>query len=236
MSEKKSLGADDLRSIGISATEIDTTATRDLRPEVLDDNGRIRIMPAAYWAGTTVEERGLFGNRTGIYGFPTVELVERLKEIIDGRPAIEIGAGNGVLAAALGIPATDNRQQDMPKYKLMYQLMATHVTVPYGENIVEMHASRAVRHYKPEVVIGCWVTHKWDPRHPERDGNEIGIDEADVMRNCRTFVLIGNEHIHRNSRIWDYKPVVEYPDYVYSRATNGSRDFIAVRSRGVSRR
>jgi len=207
--------------------QIDPTDVRDLRPLVLDAKGRMQILSTAFWENTTTQERALFGSRTGIYSFPTVELVEHLREIIGGRKAIEIGAGNGVLAEALGIPATDNFQQRMPFYSEWYRMQSL-VTVPYGPNVIEMHASRAVRHYKPDVVIGCWVTHKYDPKQHDRGGNEIGIDEPDILRHCAQYIFIGNEKVHEKAPIWSRKHTISYPPFVYSRAHNGSRDFIAI--------
>lgn len=206
---------------------VDPEKIRDIAPEVLGEDGRLRILPAAYWATTTVQERALFGQRHGIYSYPTQELVDHLRDIIDGRKAIEIGAGNGVLADALGIPGTDSRQQDKEPYRSMYALGGW-ATVPYGPNIVEAHASRAVRQYRPDVVIGCWVTRKFDPAQPEAGGNEVGIDELDVFTQCRTYVLVGNEKVHAISRMWTRPHTIEYPPWLYSRASNGSRDFIAV--------
>jgi len=217
-----------------SSREIDLENLRDLTPLAMDDDGRLRILPAAFWASTTTEERAAFGHRNGLYSFPTIELVERLREIIDGRSAIEVGAGHGALAEALDITATDNFQQQMPKYRLIYAA-TRQPTVPYGPNVIGMHASRAVRHYKPQVVIGAWITHKYDPEHHERGGNEIGVDERDVLLNCEEYVLVGNEKTHLLNPIWARKHTIEYPDYVYSRAHNGSRDFIA-RFPGVKHR
>jgi hypothetical protein len=210
------------------ARVIDPSSIRDIRPQVLDASGRLQVLPAAFWASTTVEERALFGSQTGTYGFPTIELVARLREIIAGRSAIEIGAGHGVLAEALGIPATDSFQQRMPKYRALYELQGL-TTVPYGPRVIDMHASRAVRHYKPEVVVACWCTHKYDPKDPDRGGNEIGVDELDVIRHCETYIFIGNERVHRHSAVWKRPHAIEFPSFVYSRAFNGSgRDFIAI--------
>jgi len=206
--------------------ELDPNQIRDLRPLVLGLDGRMQVLPASFWASTTTHERAAFGNRTGIYGFPTVELVERLRELIKGRSAIEIGAGNGVLAEALGIPGTDSFQQLMPLYRRIYE-RGNFTIVPYGPKVVEMHASRAVRHFKPDVVIGCWVTHKYDRKQHARGGNEVGIDEPDILRHCSTYVFVGNEKVHRDTPLWDREHVIEYPPYVFSRAHNGSRDFIA---------
>lgn len=208
--------------------EIATTGVRDLAPEALDERGRLRILPAAFWSDTSVDERALFGHRHGLYSFPTVELVEYLDAFIDGRSAIEVGAGHGVLAEALGIPGTDNFQQLMPRYRAVYAGSGQPI-VPYGPNVINMHASRAVRRFGPQVVIGAWVTHKYDPARHEAGGNEIGVDEPDILRRCEHYVFIGNEMTHRKKPLWDREPLaVEYPPFVFSRAHTGGRDLVAV--------
>lgn len=98
----------------LQAWHIDPARTRDLAPRLLDAAGAPRVVPAAALANTTPEERLRFGVEHGIYAFPTEELVAFLRDLIGGRSAIEIGAGHGRLAAALGIPATDNRQREGP--------------------------------------------------------------------------------------------------------------------------
>jgi hypothetical protein len=210
----------------VSTIALDPSKIRDISAEVLGRDDRLQVLPAAYWATTTLEERALFGHRHGLYSFPTVELVEHLRGIIDGRSAIEIGSGHGVLAEALGIPATDNRMQEWPQYRYIYQ-MTRQPPVPYGPNVVECDAARAVRRYKPQVVIGCWVTHKYDRKRHAAGGNEIGVDEEDILRHCETYVVVGNEVTHEGKKIWNRHHEIEYPSFVYSRAHNGQRDFIA---------
>lgn len=205
---------------------LDPVQIRDISAEVLDEDGRLRVLPAAYWVGTTAQERGLLGHRFGLYSFPTVELVDHLRTFIGDRSAIEIGAGHGVLAQALGVPATDNFMQNKDPYRTLYALRGQ-TTVPYGPNVEDCHASRAVRKYRPKVVIGCWVTHKWDPRRPDAGGNEVGVDEEDILKYCEHYVIVGNEKVHEAKKIWSRPHVIEYPDFVYSRTLNGSRDFIA---------
>lgn len=206
---------------------LDPSKIRDISGDVLSPQGRLRIRAAEYWKSTTQEERAVFGTRHGIYSFPTVELLQYLYRFIGGRRAIEIGAGNGTLAANLGIPATDSRQQEEPKYRRVYKALGQAI-VPYGPNIIKMDAHQAVRHYRPEVVIACWVTHKWDPARPEREGNEVGVDEVDVLNNCGTYVFIGNKHVHRDSALWELPHTIEYPPWLYSRKVNDSPDFIGI--------
>lgn len=211
---------------GTAVLEIDQSRTRDISEEVLDDRGRMQILPASFWAGTTIPERALFGHKNGIYGFPTVELVDWLEEQIGQQSAIEIGAGHGVLAEGLGIPATDSFQQNQQKYALIYAASGL-PTVKYGPNVVEMHASRAVRHYKPDIVIGSWVSHKYDARRPEAGGNEVGVDFPDILRNCKKLILIGNTQVHRHNGLWTRDVELLTPDWVYSRSHNGAPDFVA---------
>jgi hypothetical protein len=199
---------------------MDPTTVRDISPEVLDENGRMRVLPAAYWATTTMHERVLFGHRHAVYSFPTVELVDRLHELIAGRPAIEVGAGHGVLAEALGFPATDSRMQEKEPARSWYQDRGLPI-VRYGPDVVEADASRAVRRFRPEVVIGCWVSHK------SPNGNPVGLDEEDILRHCQLYIVVGNEFVHRDKPIWKRPHTIEYPSYLYSRAGNGSREFIA---------
>jgi hypothetical protein len=201
--------------------------TRDISAEVLDERGRMRVLPAAFWAATAPAERMLFGYTHGIYSFPTVELVDRLRELIDGRSAIEIGAGHGVLAEALDIPATDSRQQEKEPYRSRI-IAEGQPPVRYGDNVSELHAIRAIRRHRPKVVIGCWVTHKYRRDRHWAGGNAAGVVEEEVIANCQAYIFVGNERVHRHKSIWSLPHEIEYPDYVYSRAMNGTRDFIAV--------
>lgn len=218
------------------AFPIDPDVVRDISGEALDESGRLRVLPAAFWAGTTAQERALFGHRHGLYSFPTKELVEHLRELIGGRPAIEIGAGHGVLAQALGITATDSLQHGKEPYRAMI-LAAGQQTVPYGPNVVECHASQAVRRFRPQVVVGCWVTHRYERDRHEHGGNEVGVDEPDILAHCDTYVLVGNEQVHAGKKIWDRRHTIDYPPWLYSRAMNPTREFIAVwRGRGGRKR
>lgn len=201
--------------------------TRDLTPDVIDIFGRMRVLPADWWATTTVPERALFGHRHGIYSIPTVELVDRVAEIIDGREAIEIGAGHGVLADALGIVGTDSMQQLQPRYRAIYEANGL-PTVKYGPNVHIAHASRAVRKWRPQVVIACWVTHKYDRRRPADGGNEAGVLWHDILEKCETLVFVGNTYTHRLSPLWTRSYDIEHPPYLYSRNTTGTPDFIGI--------
>lgn len=211
------------QNAGVAAFALNPGEVRDIAPLLLDERGRLRAVPGATLASTTAQQRLLFGVRHGIYSFPTVELCDHLRELIGGRPAIEIGAGHGVLAQALGIPATDNRQQEDPAIRAYYRSLGQ-PTVPYGKHVEKLDAAAAVAKYKPAVVIACWVTHAYDPRRPEAGGSGTGVDEAAILAACDSYVFIGNELVHARKPILDVPHERSSPDWLFSRAMNGTPD------------
>lgn len=206
---------------------IDTTGARDLAPDVIDGTGLPRVMPASYYAGATAAERGLLCVRHGLYCLPTVELVDWLRTFIDGRKAIEIGAGNGRLAEALGIPATDSYLQDEPFVREYYDALGQ-PPIRYGPNVARLEARDAVRKHHPQVVIGSWITHRYNARRHGRGGNMFGPDTDWILGRCEHYVLIGNTQTHAQHSLWQRPHEIHHPAWLYSRAMNGSADFIAV--------
>lgn len=207
---------------------LDIRNVRDRSDDVMLDAalGRPRIMPAAYYRATSVEERALLGARNALYGLPTEELVAWLKKAIGTRSAIEIGASHGALAAALGIPATDNCMQEDPTIAAVYAA-AGQKAITYGADVVQLAASNAIAAYRPQVVVACWVTHLWREDRPGAGGNMFGVDEEEVLENCDSYIFIGNTQVHRHKSIWSRPHRIIYPDWLYSRAHNGTREFIA---------
>jgi hypothetical protein len=205
----------------------DVASVRDISSVLLDGHGRLRVVPARALEGTTARERLVFGVRHGLYSFPTEELCDFLRARIRGKTAIEIGAGHGALAEALSIPATDNRQQEEAMVKAHYQQIGQ-PTVPYGEHVEKLDAKAAVQRYRPNIVIACWVTHLFDANRSDAGGNMFGVDEAGLIASCDEYVFIGNEQVHANKPIWAIPHEKLTPPWLYSRAINGSRDFIAI--------
>lgn len=207
----------------------DPSKIRDLAKNVLDANGHPKVMPASFYADTSQEERSLFAVRNGLYGLHTQELVDWLRAFIGQRSAIEIGAGNGVLAKALGITATDNFMQDNPAIRLLYE-QSKQPPVKYGQDVERIDAAAAVRKYRPQVVIGSWITRRYTAAEPERGGNMFGVDELDILAHCQHYVLIGNARVHANSALVNHGDPEQLltPDWLYSRAMNGTPNFIGV--------
>lgn len=211
----------------LEAWEVQRDGLEDLAPLLLDAHGRLRVVAAAELEGSTPQARLRSGVTHGIYGFVTQELVDWLSTFIAGRSAVEIGAGHGQLAAALGIPATDNRQQEEPAVRAHYAALGQ-PTVRYGDNVEKLDAMAAIAQHRPEVVVASWVTHVFRAERPEAAGSVSGVDEEAVIRNCEAYVLIGNTHVHRHKSIWSLPHELFTPPWLYSRAVNGSPDFITV--------
>lgn len=205
---------------------IDFSKIRDLSDSVME-NGKPRILPAAFYASTTKEERALIGAKCALYGLPTTELIEWLTVEIGGRRAIEIGAAHGALCNALGIVGTDNFMQERAEIKKHYDLLGQKV-ISYGDNVQRMDAARALKIHSPQVVVASWVTHLYRPDHHEHGGNEFGVNEEALIDSCETYIFIGNESVHRGKSIWNRPHKKLFPEWLYSRSVNGSRDFIAV--------
>jgi hypothetical protein len=184
-------------------------------------------MDASFYRGVSPVERAMLCVKSGIYGLPTTELISFLTNEIAGRSAIEVGAGHGGLAAALGIRATDNRMQEWPDIASGLLLMQQQPVI-YGQNVERLDAVEAVQKYKPQVVVASWVTHKYREDRHHAEGNMHGVVEEDIIDNCETYIFIGHRHVHRNKSIWSRPHRVIEPDWLYSRSTNPSPNFIAI--------
>lgn len=165
-------------------------------------DGKLQIVDAEKLYGVPNEHLSQFCVLHGFYCIPTTELIIFLKNFIAGREdkTIEIGAGCGVIGDALGIISTDSYMQASPKYRKIY-LDAGQEPVHYGENVLKLNASDAINMFKPKIVIGAWITHKYNPGEAWRDGNEVGVDEGKVLRKVKNYIHIGNIQVHQKKPI-----------------------------------
>ena len=170
---------------------------------VTDGAALLRAVPAAVFEPFPYEARQLYAHWRGVYLFPTSELIEWLAAHII-QPAIEIGAGHGAVARALGIPATDSMMQRRPDVASIWA-QAGQPPVRYGHDVIEMEAARAIAHYRPATVIGCWVTQRFDPERGDRRGVAQacahGVDERAVLEQVQRYIFVGNRRPHGRKRI-----------------------------------
>lgn len=206
---------------------IDESYECDLSSQVLAACGTPRILPANFYRNTSVNQRGIVSVSNGLYGLPTVELVMWLKAVIAGRRAIEIGAGHGALAQALGIQATDSKMQEDPNIAAYYQKLRQPV-VTYGDHVEKLDAAQAIEKYQPQVVVASWVTHQYRSDRHDAGGSIFGVDEEAIIGACETYIVIGNSKVHAGKSIWNLPHKRIEPDWLFSRAQNGSPNFIAI--------
>ena len=166
-----------------------------LKKELLE-NGRIKLYPAAFFDSFDPVDLKVFCYKNARYGLITKELVECLKDLIKDRRAIEIGSGYGDLGYHLGIPMTDNKQQNWPELRSYYAALGQPI-IDYPRDVVQMDALDAVLFYKPKVVVASWVTQWIDPdKPPTTPGNAWGIKEDEILKHVECYAMLGNKKVH----------------------------------------
>lgn len=183
------------------------------------------------------EERMYYCLMNGIYGIITEEILDFFDTKINNRSCIEIGAGHGTLGRELGLKITDSYLQRDNKEVVDFYKEANQPTINYPSDVEKINGNAAVKKYKPSVVIGSWITSKYNPNKPEIGGNIYGIDEIEMFRQneeLRQFIMIGNLKTHSNKPILSWKGVKakEYKlPYLISRSryTKHDRVFIFTR-------
>jgi len=138
------------------------------------------------------------------YCLPTVELIQYLKELIGDQKAIEIGAGCGDLGRHLGIIMTDSFLQERPDIKFRLKAMEQ-PAIKYGRDVKSYEASDAIKRFKPDIVIGAWITQWIDPRAPDQgSGSPWGVKEELILHHVKRYIVIGADNVHRDKAIMKY--------------------------------
>ncbi len=207
------------------ATLIEKDSITDIKNEVMDGD-RIKLLPSSEWRKYRWNDFRAFCHVEARYGIHTFEQNLLLSEIVNGRKAIEIGAGSGDLGHYLNIPMTDSKQQERPEIKAAYEAMHQPI-IKYPAEIDKMDALDAVVNYKPEVVIASWVT-TYAPHEMPYGSNPFGIREDIILKMVDTFILIGNIDIHGDKPIMKYKHDEIYEEWIVSRAAKQQNNRIWV--------
>ena len=169
----------------------------------------------------------------GVYQLPTTTLIAWLRTEIGGRRAIEIGAGFGVVGRALNIVRTDDGSQTTPERRELYRAAGQAITEP-PPDVERLEACEAVAKYKPEVVIGCWVTQMFDESRGDVDGEAQalagGIDEEWILDQpyVKKYILVGSMGSHGRKRIMKRPHREKRAPWLVSRAFDPSGNRIWV--------
>jgi hypothetical protein len=161
-----------------------------------------------------------------IYQPPIIELIDWLREKIGDRSAIEICAGKCGIGRALGIPTTDSWQQTQPEIMAYYRIMRQPPIFPPGY-VEKIDANEAVKKYKPDVVVGSFVTQRWQSEE-DADGNMWGPLEEEWVKTGTVYIHIGNEVTHKNKRILSLPHETFHFPWLRSRAIEQDKNVIWV--------
>lgn len=177
---------------------------------LLDEEGRIRLLPFARYSAIPRGHLRLWMHRKARYTLPTVELITWLQWEIGDRKAIEVGCGNGDIYWHLGIKGTDSSIQTGPLSQ-WYRATGQVPTKPrHDVEIIE--AEGAVKKYKPQVVVASYLTRRFVTQgdNPDVEGEAqafaFGAREEQIVRGCETYIHIGNRNTHGEKRIlkWEH--------------------------------
>lgn len=197
----------------VSPLEVEET------PELLNEYGQLKLLSAGEYDQFTRNSVRLWCHKNARYGLPTLELMTWLRRALNGRKAIEIGAGHGDLSYHLGIPATDSYLQSRADIQALYEAMKQ-PTILYPERVKKLEAAEAIEEYDPEVIIGSWVTQWIAPDvKPTSNGSIHGIREDEIVASGRTYILIGNVVVHGDKKIMSLPHYEVRPPWLRSRAT-----------------
>lgn len=169
---------------------------------IIRPGGTPRAVPAAELAGIPPFHIVVWCVRNATYVIPTVELVEWLRAYIGNRTAIEVCSGQNGLGKMLDIPTTDSFMHLRKDVQLMYKAMQQPICKP-PSYVEKIDAVAAVKKYKPQVVIGAFVTHLW--KEGMEEGNMYGVAEEEILDVVEDYVMVGNLKTHHS------KPILKLP-------------------------
>lgn len=198
-----------------------------LEARLLLPNKKLRLLPAAEYDTLDPHDLRLFCHKYARYGLPTEETVATIKAMIGGRMAIEIGCGHGDLGYHLGIHRTDAMLQDEPGIKELYRLTGQ-PTVNYPNDVKKLTAEAAVEKFKPQVVVGSWIT-EWISPHlppPPQGGSVFGVKVAEMLAKIETYIMVGNLATHGRSACMSLPHDTMAFDFIRSRAVQPELDRI----------
>ncbi|WP_143056578.1 hypothetical protein [Chitinophaga sp. YR573] len=176
---------------------------RHLDDFFLDNNGHLKAISALELHKIHEVERSAWAQMNSVYHFITKEMIEWLKEKIEGRSAVEICAGNGGIARLLGIPATDSYYETEPN-GIDYCLKKGIRPVFPAADVIKMEANEAITYDKPKVAIGAFVPQIYlhSDVNSDNPGKTWGVDEVLLLKKVQTYIMLGNEIVDKGKRIF----------------------------------
>lgn len=201
----------------------------DYIDEILLADGKLQVVPAFALERLPKYHLAIWGNKRGVYCFPTTELISWLHEKIGGRSAIEICSGTGVIGRALGIVSTDSYIQTTPDMMNLYAMYGQQPIFP-PEDVRKFEANEAVDYYKPKVVLGSFITQKYQPGDEEaKIGSSVyGVDELALIPKIETYIAIGNTNTHGSKRALSLPHERFHFPWIYTRSLSPEHNEIVI--------
>ena len=101
--------------------------------------------------------------------------------------------GSSGIGRALGIHATDSYMHQIPEVRTLYMGWQQTPTDP-PPYVQKIEANAAVKKSDPEVVLGAFVTQRWQPGCKE--GNAYGPLEEEWLDDGKVYIHVGNLNVH----------------------------------------
>ena len=159
----------------------------------------------------------------GVFQLPTIELIDFLRFFTQNKKAIEICCGNGTIAKSLNIPATDRmisiKENSISKNIIKEnESIFNKYTYNFPEYVECLTANQAIEKYKPEVVIGCWVSQKATNKTV---GSIYGVEEDILLKKVKTYIHCGSSvnSAHYKKKILKIKHYTIRATWLFDRAT-----------------
>lgn len=205
----------------------------DVNTDYLDPifmlNGYLRPVPANVLANIPNEHIVIWCNKRGVYCLPTIELIQWLREQIGEASALEICSGNGCIGRSLNITRTDSYIQTTPEMIMLYTSMGQ-IPIAPPSDVLRFEANEAVDQYKPEIVLGSFITQKFIQGDTEaKIGSSVyGVDELCLLQKVKTYIAIGNDSVHGTKRINALPHSTHRFPWLYTRCMNQSLNNIKI--------
>lgn len=190
-------------------------------------NGLLIPLPSFFYKQFTRNQIEYFCWKHGIYVVPTTELIAFLEANSKGT-TIEIGCGHGAIGRTLNIPITDSKLQEDKQVRQFYKA-TNQPTIQYPSDVIELDAESAIKKYKPNTVIGAFITHKYTPK--SETGNMFGVVEGKILKSVDKYINIGNLDTHKAKPILKYPHTEQYFHWLITRSQDQSKNRIFIWSK-----
>lgn len=213
-----------------TSISIDNTVRQkvlDFTASVYDGDGNFLVKPASFYHQTDSIILRIFATVAGIYQFLTTELIDWLRNEIEGFKTIEICAGLGLIGRPLGIVMTDSHIQQTEEFqnKLRENIpgIRGHAMTKPPKDVKKYEAFEAVHTFMPRCVVGAFVTQYTTANETTIlgiPGSPFGPKEWDIVKRVQKYIMIGHAGVHARKEIFS----LPHKEYLFPWLVNRCED------------